>query len=86
MVHNSLTFAIPCLTPPSHTSLWPLCGSLPHNCFCTLTPSYPVTDPPNGSCDFEPTFQVPFLILVSLYSHLPTYEDGTDRVFRNVGI
>ena len=26
------------------------------------------------------------LILVSFYSHLPAYEDGTDRVFRNVGI
>jgi len=24
--------------------------------------------------------------LVSFYSHLPVYEDGTDRVFRNVGI
>jgi len=22
----------------------------------------------------------------SFYSHLPVYEDGTDRVFRNVGI
>jgi len=31
-------------------------------------------------------FPVPFLILVSLYSHLPAYENGTDRVFRNVGI
>jgi len=26
------------------------------------------------------------LILVSFYSHLPVYEDGTDRMFRNVGI
>jgi len=29
---------------------------------------------------------VPFLILVSFYSHLPASEDGTDSVFRNVGI
>jgi hypothetical protein len=27
-----------------------------------------------------------FLVLVSFYSHLLAYEDGTDRVFRNVGI
>ena len=27
--HKSLTFTIPCLTPPSHTRVWPLCGSLP---------------------------------------------------------
>ena len=26
------------------------------------------------------------LIPSSFYSHLPTYEDGTDKVFRNVGI
>ena len=26
------------------------------------------------------TFHVPFLILVSFYSHLPAYEDGTDSV------
>jgi len=32
------------------------------------------------------SFHVPFLILVWFYSHLPAYEDGTDRVFRNVGI
>jgi len=25
-------------------------------------------------------------MLVEFYSHLPAYEDGTDRVFRNVGI
>jgi len=25
------------------------------------------------------------LIPSSFYSHLPAYEDGTDRVFRNVG-
>jgi len=24
--------------------------------------------------------------LVLFYAHLPAYEDGTDRVFRNVGI
>jgi hypothetical protein len=27
-----------------------------------------------------------FLFLVSFYWHLPAYEDGTDRVFWNVGI
>jgi len=27
-----------------------------------------------------------FLIPSSFYSHLPAYEDGTDRAFRNVGI
>jgi len=25
------------------------------------------------------------LISISFYSHLPAYEDGTDRTFRNVG-
>jgi hypothetical protein len=27
-----------------------------------------------------------FLKTSSFYTHLPAYEDGTDRVFRNVGI
>jgi len=27
-----------------------------------------------------------FIIPTSFYAHLPAYEDGTDRVFRNVGI
>jgi len=31
-------------------------------------------------------YQSIFLILVSFYSHLPAYEDGTDIVFRNAGI
>jgi len=25
-------------------------------------------------------------VCVEFYAHLPAYEDGTDRVFRNVGI
>jgi len=25
-------------------------------------------------------------VRVEFYTHLPAYEDGTDRVFRNVGI
>jgi len=25
-------------------------------------------------------------VRVEFYKHLPAYEDGTDRVFRNVGI
>ena len=33
---------------------------------------------------FRNSLSVPFSNLVIL--HLPTYEDGTDRVFRNVGI
>jgi len=32
------------------------------------------------------TFPVSFLIPSSFYSHLPAYEDGTDRMSRNVGI
>jgi hypothetical protein len=41
LIHNSLTSAIPCLSPtcyhsPSYTSPWPLCGSLPSTtCFRT---------------------------------------------------
>jgi hypothetical protein len=29
---------------------------------------------------------ISFLIPSSFYAHLPAYEDGTDRVFQNVGI
>jgi len=39
---------------------------------------------------FEPNlfpYDTPtFLKPSSFYTHLPAYEDGTDRVFRNVGI
>jgi len=36
---------------------------------------------------FKPNlFPVSFLIPSSFFSHLPAYENGTDRVFRNVGI
>jgi hypothetical protein len=53
--HNSLTSAIPYLTPtcalpPSYTCQWPPCGSLPSTaCFCTLTHPHTVTLLPNGS-------------------------------------
>jgi len=57
--HNSLTSAIPCLTPtralsPSHTRPWPPCGSLPSTtCLCTLIRHYPVTLLPVGSDYFR---------------------------------
>ena len=85
--YSSLTFTIPCLTPRSHTRPWPLCGPYPPHLFCTLTVPRPVRPPPNGSCYLQAKpFPVPFLIPSSFYSHLPACKDGTDRVFRNVGI
>jgi hypothetical protein len=53
--HNSLTSTIRWLTPtravsPSHTPLWPPCGSLRSTtCFCTMAHPYPVTLRPLGS-------------------------------------
>jgi hypothetical protein len=54
----------------------------PQTVSALLTLPYPVTHPPNGSCYFEPNHSLyHFLFLVSFYSHLPAYEDGTDRVY-----
>jgi hypothetical protein len=53
-----LTSAIPWLTPtrglsPSHTRLWPPCGSLPSTaCFSTRTRPHPITLLPIGSVYF----------------------------------
>jgi hypothetical protein len=72
---------IPCLTPPSHTHLWPLYGLLPPTTsFCTLTLPYPVTHPPNGSCYFEPNlFLYHFLFLVhSTHIYLPKKMEQTE--------
>ena len=89
--HNSVTSTIPGLTPtralsPSHTCPWPVCGSLPSTvCFCTTCP-YPVTLLPNGSgyfwANLFPYYTPTFLKPSSFYTHLPAYEDGTDRVIR----
>ena len=40
--HNSLTFIIPCLTPPSRTRPWPICVSLPPTTVSVLWPSSPL--------------------------------------------
>jgi len=54
------------------------------------TPPSPVTHLPNGSGYFPAkTFLVWYPNILkhsSFYTQLPAYEDGTDRVFRNVGI
>jgi hypothetical protein len=74
--HNSLTFTIPCL----HVGRYP---SQPVSVLCPRT-----NDLPNG-----PTLTTFFCINTSTIlkpgyysSYLPAYEDGTERVFRNVGI
>ena len=88
--HNSLTFTIPWLTPtralsPSHTYLWPPCGSLPSTaCLCTRACPYPVTLLPIGSAIFELNlfpYKYPNILKPSHSSYLPAYEDGTGRVF-----
>jgi hypothetical protein len=68
----------------------PPCGSLPSTTsFCTrpipvLSPSFLLPQ-----ATFEPSFSLINTLTFlkpSHSSHLPAYEDGTDRVFRNVGI
>jgi hypothetical protein len=94
--HNSLTSTAPWLTPtralsPSHTRQWPACGSLPSTtCFCTRTSHYPVTLIPIGSGYFRakpfPINKYSKIFKPCHPSYLSAYEDGTDRVFWNVGI
>ena len=73
--HNSLTFTIPCLTPPPHTRPWPLCGLLPPHKFLYFDPPLPCHP---LSYWLMLLRAVPFLIPSSFYSHLPAYEDGTE--------
>ena len=60
-----------------------------HYLLCTRTHLYPVTLLPIGSGYFRAN---PFPVWIPQHFpnlvilHLPAYEDGTDRVFRNVGI
>ena len=65
-------------------------GSLPfHYLLCKLTHPYPVTLLPIGSGYFRArTSPLWIYQLVSnlVIIHLLAYEDGTDSVFRNVGI
>jgi len=42
-------------TYPPVASMWVI---TPYNCFGTLILPDPVTDPPNGSCYFEPKFSI----------------------------
>jgi len=59
------------------------------NMFCNRTHPYPVTLLPTGSGYFwaNPfSLWIPQHFLNVIILHLSTYEDGTDRVFRNVGI
>jgi hypothetical protein len=64
--------------------LWPPCCLLPSTaCFCTRTRPHPVTLL-IGSGYFEPNlylYKYPNILNPSCYSYLPTYEDGTDRVW-----
>ena len=46
------------------------------NAVCSLPADSPASE------FYMPTFHKPS----SFYTHLPAYEDGRDRVFRNVGI
>jgi hypothetical protein len=94
--HISLTYTIPWLTPtralsPSHTRAWPPCGSLPSaTCFCAQTRHYPV--PPSSywltlfSSQTFPPYKYSNIFKPSHPSYLSAYENGTDRVFRNVGV
>jgi len=55
---------------------------------CNRTHPYYVTLPTIGSCYFRA--KLPPVWIAQQFSsvvilHLPAYEDGTDRVFRNVG-
>ena len=91
----SLTYAILCFTPTraislSHNSPWPPCGPL-------VSTTCPVTGPtPTLSPSFQPAqaifepnlfpYEYPLHFLNIVILHLSAYDDGTDRVFRNVGI
>ena len=82
----TLTWAISLL----HTSPGPLCGSLPlHYLLCNRTHPYSVTLLTIGLGYFQakpsPTW-IPQQFSNLVILNLPAYEDGTNRVFRNVSI
>jgi hypothetical protein len=74
----------------SHTRPRPPCGSLPfHYLLCNQTHPYLVTLLPVGSGYFwaKPSpMWIPQLFSNLVIIHLLAYEDGTDRVFRNISI
>jgi hypothetical protein len=79
MSHISFTY-------PPVASMWVL---ILHYLLCNWTHPYPVTLLPVGSGYFQAK---PFPLLIPQHFsnlvilHLSAYEDGTDRVFRNISI
>ena len=59
-----------------------------HSLFLYSDTPPPLSPPPIGSGNFEPNlylFKYPNILVPVILPDDTTYEDGTDRVFRNVG-